>query len=114
MGVKQKSLRRIFTGFILRIGLEMLIGGALLAVLFITAMYFGFIIPANYSEQYAKSVMETAGEQDYARDVIPEIGDFVTYYLTDDSGVVTRSNRSWSVGKPLREEPRGGLVFGPS
>ena len=114
MGVKQKSLRRIFTGFILRIGLEMLIGGALLAVLFITAMYFGFIIPANYSEQYAKSVMETAGEQDYARDVIPEIGDFVTYYLTDDSGVVTRSNRSWSVGKPLREEPRGGLVFGQS
>jgi signal transduction histidine kinase len=114
MGVKQKSLRRVFTGFILRIGLEMLIGGVLLAAIFIAAMFFGLIIPANFSEQYANDVMEKAGEQEYARDVIPEIGDFVTYYLTDDSGNVTQSNRSWSVGKPLREEPKSGLVFGQS
>ena len=103
MGVKQKSLRRVFTGFILRIALEMMIGGALLAGLFILAMFSGFILPANYYEQYANAVMEQAGQWENAADVIPDIEDYVTYYLVDDSRVVLMSNRSGSVGKELRE-----------
>ena len=112
MGVKQKSLRRVFTGFILRIALEMLIGGALLAGLFILAMFSGFILPANYYEQYANAVMEQAGQWENAADVIPDIEDYVTYYLVDDSRVVLMSNRSGSVGKELREEAGAGFLTG--
>ena len=112
MGVKQKSLRRVFTGFILRIALEMLLGGALLAAAFILLMYLGLILPANYSEQYANAVMEKAEQHEYAADSINEIGEYITYYLVDDDGVVTRSNRSKSVGKVLSEEPRASLFAG--
>lgn len=112
MGVKQKSLRRVFTGFILRIGLEMLIGGTLLAVVYFVGMVFGFILPANYLEQYAESVMEKAEQHENAGDVIPDIENYITYYLVDEDGTITRSNHKGTVGKAIVEGPRTSLLNG--
>ena len=112
MGVKEKTLRRIFTGFILRIGIEIIIGGLIVAALFIFALDYGYILPANYSEQYAKKVMEQAQQQDYAGDFIDNIQDYVTYYWVDDGGIVTRSNRSRSTGKTFRIDTKNSFLTG--
>lgn len=112
MGVKKKSLRHIFTGFILRIGIEMIIGGAIIALLFIFALDYGYILPANYSEQYAKTIMEQADQQDYAGDVVKDIEDYITYFIVDDGDIVIQSNQLRSVGKPVRETPKTGFMAG--
>ena len=112
MGVKEKTLRRIFTGFILHIGVEIIIGGLIVAALFIFALDYGYILPANYSEQYAKGVMEQAQQQDYVGGYIENIQDYVTYYWVDDSGIVTQSNQSRSIGKTFRVVAKNSFLTG--
>ena len=113
MGVeKEKSLRRIFTGFIVRVGIEMLAGGMLLAGLFIFLLYFGWIYPANFSETYAKNVMEEIKSLDTAGQVVGNIQDYVNYYFVNTDGKIIATNNSKTIGKTIDPTPKNGIIAG--
>ena len=114
MGIKEKSLRSVFSGFILRIGGEMIVGGGIIAILFVLALDYGFILPANYSEQYAKTIMERAQQMDYAKDIVEDIQDYINYYLVDDNNIVIQSNQSRSLGHTIRFASKNSFFSGRS
>ncbi|MCR5640687.1 MAG: HAMP domain-containing histidine kinase [Lachnospiraceae bacterium] len=111
---KEKTLRRIFTEFILRVGAEMVAGGLLLVGIFTLGLYFGWILPANFSEQYAKNVMQELEAVDRASDVVENIQDYVNYYLVDESGAVIASNHPNKIGETINPKPKEGLLVGRS
>ena len=114
MGIKEKSLRSVFSGFILRIGGEMIVGGGIIAILFVLALDYGFILPANYSEQYAKTIMERTQQMDYAKDIVEDIQDYINYYLVDDNNIVIQSNQSRSLGHTIRFASKNSFFSGRS
>ena len=113
MGVKkEKSLRRIFMGFIIRVGVEMIAGGLLLAGVFILSLYRGWIYPANFSEQYANNVMEELQSVDEAGPVVENIQDYLNYYFVNTDGKIIATNNSKSMGKTVDPTPRNGIITG--